>query len=52
MTSAKNSKHIGSDFDDFLKEDCILEEAEAYAIKRVLAWQFEEIMEKEGVNKV
>ena len=33
------SKHIGSSFDDFLKEDGIYEEAHSIAIKRVLAWQ-------------
>ena len=31
-----NSKHIGSDFDDFLAEDGILEQVDAVAIKRVI----------------
>ncbi len=32
------NKHIGSDFDDFLDEEGVLEEATALAVKRVLAW--------------
>lgn len=32
-------KYIGSKFDDFLKEEKILEEAESSAIKRVLAFR-------------
>ena len=33
--------HIGSDFDDFLKQDRLLAECEAGALKRVVAWQIE-----------
>lgn len=47
---AKN-KHVGSSFDDFLAEDGRLEEATAIAIKRVIAWQFEQAMKASGVNK-
>ena len=32
-----NKKHIGSSFDDFLKEDGIFEEVQACALKRALA---------------
>ena len=35
-----SNKHIGSDFDDFLKEDEIYEETNDIAIKRVVAYQF------------
>jgi len=35
------NKHIGSDFDDFLKEEGLLAEAEATAVKRVIAHQIE-----------
>jgi antitoxin HicB len=35
------SKHIGSDFDDFLKEEHILEQTEAAAIKRVIVHQIQ-----------
>jgi hypothetical protein len=30
-----NDKHVGSDFDDFLREGGLLEEVEAVAAKRV-----------------
>ena len=32
-------EHIGSDFDDFLKEEGLLEHCEAVAAKRVSAFQ-------------
>jgi hypothetical protein len=34
-------EHIGSDFDDFLKQDGLLAKCEAGALKRVVAWQIE-----------
>ena len=33
----KKKSHIGSSFDDFLKEEGIFEEAQAQAIKEVVA---------------
>jgi hypothetical protein len=40
MTKAKAAKgKIGSRFDDFLREEVLYAEAQAVAIKRVLAWQ-------------
>ena len=45
------NKHIGSDFDDFLKEDGIEEEVTAAAIKRVIAWQLAEAMKKRHITK-
>jgi hypothetical protein len=36
------NKHIGSSFDDFLEEEGILAEANAVAIKRVVAWQIQQ----------
>ena len=33
------SQHIGSDFDDFLAEQGLIEEVSATALKRVSAWQ-------------
>jgi antitoxin HicB len=35
----KRIDHSGSSFEDFLREEGVLEEAEAVAIKRVIAWQ-------------
>lgn len=48
---AKKNVHIGSNFDDFLAEDGRLEEATAIAIKRVIAWQFEQAMKSMGITK-
>lgn len=47
------SKHIGSKFDDFLEEEGVLAEAEAeaVAVKRVLAFQLEELMKAQKLNK-
>ena len=53
MTGKKKKKdrHSGSNFDDFLEEEGILEEVEAVAIKRVIAWQLAEAMRKSGTTK-
>jgi antitoxin HicB len=47
----KKNKHIGSNFDDFLAEDGLLAEAEAAAVKRVVAYQIQEMMEKKELSK-
>ena len=48
----KRSKHVSAEtFDDFLDEQGLRAEAEAIAIKRVLAWQIEEAMKEQGVTK-
>ena len=44
-------KNIGSDFDDFLKEEGVLEEVEQTAIKRVVAFQLRELMRKKNLSK-
>ncbi len=49
--SNTNNIHEGSDFDDFLSEENTLEETNAVAIKRVLAWQLEQTMKKQGLTK-
>ena len=46
-----NEKHIGSDFDDFLREENALEATEAAAIKRVIAFQVEQEMKQRGISK-
>ncbi|MFO7687128.1 MAG: helix-turn-helix transcriptional regulator [Desulfobacterales bacterium] len=43
--------HIGSDFDEFLKEEGIHEEVTAAAIKRVIAWQLEKLMKSKHITK-
>ncbi len=45
------NKHIGSNFDDFLKEEGILAEVEAAATKGVIAYQIRETMKKKKINK-
>jgi antitoxin HicB len=45
------SKNLGSNFDDFLKEEGILEETQAAAMKRVLAYQIQKIMKEKGLTK-
>jgi predicted XRE-type DNA-binding protein len=42
---------VGSSFEDFLKDDGVLEETNAIALKRVLAWQLEQAMEKKQISK-
>lgn len=42
----KLQQGIGSSFDEFLKEEGMLAEAEAVAVKRVIAFQLEETMKK------
>lgn len=45
------NKHIGSNFDDFLKEEGLLEEAQAAAIKRVIAFRIQQIMKNKHITK-
>ena len=45
------NKHIGSRFDDFLAEEGLLEDANATAAKRVIAWQMAEAMKQAGITK-
>ncbi len=58
MNATKSSKqprtsitHTGSSFDDFLDEENIRNEVEAAAIKKVLAWQFEQEMLRQQKTK-
>jgi len=45
-----NKKCIGSKFDDFLEEEGLLQESEAIAIKRVIAYALEQKMAKEKMS--
>lgn len=47
----KKNKHIGSSLDDLLKEEGIFEEVEAGAIKKVIAWELSQAMEKKHISK-
>ncbi len=48
----KRNRHIGSSLEDFLKEEGILEETRAIALKDAIAWQIQQAMEKEKITKV
>ena len=45
------NKHLGSSFDDFLEEQGVLDACSAVAVKRVLAWQLQQEMEKNHITK-
>jgi predicted XRE-type DNA-binding protein len=49
MTMSK--KQMGSSIDDFLKTEGIFEEAQAEAIKEVVAWQLAEAMKQQKISK-
>ena len=46
-----NEQHLGSDFDDFLREEGLLEEVEAVAAKRVLAYQISQAMKEQDLSR-
>ncbi len=46
-----SKKHMGSNIDDFLKEEGLFEEAQAQAVKEVVAWQLAEAMKKKKISK-
>ena len=46
-----NKKHLGSNFDDFLQEEKLLADAEAAALKRVIAFQIAQEMERRDLTK-
>ena len=48
---SKNKGRIGSSFESYLQEQGTLEETTAVAVKRVLAWQLEQAMEKKQLSK-
>ncbi|OYT90658.1 MAG: Fis family transcriptional regulator [Burkholderiales bacterium PBB3] len=45
------NQNIGSDFDDFLADEGMLEEVTAVAVKRVIAWQIEQEMSAQKITK-
>ncbi len=42
---------MGSSIDNFMKEEGIFEEAQAQAIKEVVAWQLAQAMKKRKISK-
>jgi len=48
---AMSEKNMGSSIDDFMKEEGIFEEAQAQAVKEVVAWQLAEAMRERKISK-
>ena len=48
----RKNKYVGSDFQDFLKEEGIFEEVELRALKRALAMDLASTMKKKAVTKL
>jgi hypothetical protein len=46
-----DEKHLGSSFEDFLREEGTLAETTNRAIKRVLARQLRRLMDEQGLSK-
>ena len=44
-------KNVGSNFDEFLEEEGILEEVSAVAVKRLIAFQLAEKMSEKNLSK-
>jgi antitoxin HicB len=44
-------KNLGSSIDEFLKKEEIFEEAQAQAVKEVVAWQLAKAMKKKRISK-
>ena len=44
-------EHLGSDLDGFLKQDGLLAECEAGALKRVVAWQIGREMKRRKISR-
>jgi EAL domain-containing protein (putative c-di-GMP-specific phosphodiesterase class I) len=51
MANGISTVHSGSSFNSFLEEEGFRDEVEATALKRVLAWQFEQAMAKQQKTK-
>ncbi len=51
MAKGSAGVHSGSSFDDFLEEEGYRNDVESAAIKRVLAWQFEQEMIRQQKTK-
>lgn len=46
-----SKRRIGSSLDDFLKDEGIFDEAQAQAVKEVVAWQLAEAMKARSLTK-
>jgi len=46
-----SKKNLGSSIDEFLKDEGVLDKAQAQAIKEVVAWQLAKAMRKKKISK-
>ena len=46
-----SKKNLGSGIDDFLREEGVFDEAQAQAVKEVVAWQLAQAMKKKKISK-
>ena len=46
-----SKKNIGSNFEDFLKENGIYQEVTSHAVKRIIAWQLAEAMKARKISR-
>jgi plasmid maintenance system antidote protein VapI len=46
-----SKKNLGSSIDDFLKQEGIFEDAQAQAVKEVVAWQLAAAMKEKKISK-
>jgi DNA-binding Xre family transcriptional regulator len=51
MTKKAKNRHHGSTLDFFLKEEGVLQEFRAAAVKEVIAWQIQQAMKKKKLSK-
>lgn len=49
--AALNPAHLGSDFEDFLKEEGLFDEIQALAVKKVVAYKFLELLRQKRLTK-
>jgi hypothetical protein len=47
----EGDRAVGSSIDDFLREEGVFEEAQAQAVKEVVAWQLAQAMKEKGISK-
>ena len=52
MTEDIEKGGLGETFEEFLKRDGSYEEASSVAVKRVIAWQLQQIMTDQAITKV
>jgi antitoxin HicB len=48
---ASKKGRVGSDFDEFLAEEGLLEHSTAVAIKRMITWQLQQAMKAQAITK-